>query len=179
MSDKVIFCAYAEKENMESGANLANVQDKSSVYWKNAVVALYSAKQQHPECDVVLVTNVEVPKTYLEIIRKTQIKIYQELFDSFVFQKSVWGLAFYKLCAIKKMLQKEYEYYLMLDTDVYVQSRMDDLFEEMDYNIMLHDRHPRLSNSTELKENKEYRLYCGEKRPISKWGGGIYRWKKR
>lgn len=60
----------------------------------------------------------------------------------------------------------------MLDTDVYVQSRMDDLFEEMDYNIMLHDRHPRLSNSTELKENKEYRLYCGEKRPISKWGGG-------
>lgn len=172
---KLIFCAYAENSKMESGANIGHVSNRTDIYWKNSVVALYSAKKQHSECDVALVTNTDVPEQYKNLFIDAGIKIFREPFDEFVFGENiVWGLAFYKLCAMKKMLEKNYSYYLMMDTDVYVQSRFDDLFTEMEYNIMLHDRHPRLSNKIEIANNLECERYTKSKRPITKWGGGDF-----
>ncbi len=172
MSDKVIFCAYAENERMKSGVNLRSVLKRTDVYWKNAVVALYSVKIIHPECDVALVTNVDVPDTYKKTLQKMEIIIFNEPFDEFLFDENqTWGLAFYKLCAMKKMLNREYRKYIMLDTDCYMQGRMDDLFTELEYNLMLLCRNTRLTNKTEIKMDKEIETYLGSKRPIAKWGG--------
>ena len=73
------------------------------------------------------------------------IKFFIEEFDQFVFYNGMdWGLAFYKCCALDKMLRKDYEYYCLLDLDTYTQSAFEDLFHECKYWIMLHDRHKRL-----------------------------------
>lgn len=178
-SDKLIFCAYAEDNRKKSGENLAKERDVASIYWKNCIVALWSVKTAHPEVDVAVVTNTIVPSEYLGLFKKKNIIVFHENFDTFTFEEEMrWGLAFYKLCALQKMIEKKYEYYLMLDTDVYMQSRIDDLFEEMNYKVLLYDRHPRLSNLKEGKNNREIKEFTGRDDYITKWGGEFVAGKK-
>ena len=170
----LIFCAYADDESMKSGENIKKITDRKSLYLKNAVVALVSAKINNPLCDVGLVTNIIPDDDYKSLLARHDIKIYYEKFDEFRFADDYkWGLAFYKLCALKKIMNYNYDRYLFLDADTYTQSNFDDLWEETDYNIMLHNHIHRLTIPDCKKYNEEVEKFCGMTQPITNYSGGF------
>ena len=172
MRKKIIFCAYAYDANMSAGVNIASKEKAKSTYLENATVALVSAKKSNCNCDVAIVTNIDIPNQYKEIYKYNDIIIYKQEFDSFSFGANYkWGLAFYKLCALKNMLNKEYDKFLLLDTDVYVQSSLDDLWEETIHNIMLYDVNHRLTNHDCNQFNLEVKSFLGEERALTNYGG--------
>ena len=61
-----------------------------------------------------------------------------ENFDLFKFENDyLWNLAFYKLNAIYKICHSyEYDYLISLDCDVYVQNSLENIFEEIEQNIL-------------------------------------------
>lgn len=138
----LIFTAYAQLEGMNSGANLKrNAEENKDIYLKNCSVALISAKQNNPECDVALVTNTDVPKQFATLLESQGVSVYKVPFVDFCFDNGIrWGLAFYKLCALRAVIEKyPHEKYCMFDTDVYVQGSLENLWHECDYHIMMYD----------------------------------------
>lgn len=138
---RLIISAFATLPNMQSGANVSKFNDKASIYYKNIVVALVSAKINNPNCDVALVTNIDVPEPYKHQLEGFGIRTYFQEFDTFLFDSRIpWGLAFYKLAALRGILNKtNYDKYLLVDNDVYFQSSINDLWEWCDNNIVLLD----------------------------------------
>lgn len=96
-------------------------------------------KKTNTDLDVALVTNINIPTKYEKILLENNVLIYIEPFDSFVFSDSYrWCLAFYKLCALEKMVTKyNYDNYIYTDADVYVQKSLDKVFLELKDNILL------------------------------------------
>lgn len=135
----LFFIPFAFNENKRSGVNIKN--DFMNTYLKNLCVALISAKKATPNIDVALVCNIEIPKTYEQMLRENDVLIYIEPFDTFVFENNyLWCLAFYKLCALEKMLNHfDYDNYIYTDTDVFVQKPLDNIFLECRDNILLYD----------------------------------------
>ena len=173
MKRNLIFCAYAFNEKMVPGADI-NEQSIKKVegYLKNATVALASAKFYNPDCDIALVTNIELPERFKTIFSKNNIIIYRADFNSFVFdEKYKWGLAFYKLCALKQMLEKNYDNYLLLDTDTYTQSSLDDLWLDCEYDIMLYDINHRYGIKDNRNFHKEVYEFLGESKQFTNYGG--------
>jgi len=171
---KLIFCAYAADSNMQSGENVVDIEDKVSLYMKNAVTALVSAKLNNPDCAVALVTNITVSEYFKKIFDKFDIKIFKENFDRFKFDNNYkWGLAFYKLCALEKVLTYDYDSYLFLDADTYTQNSLTDLWEETDYNVMLHNHIHRLSIPDCKRYNREVENFCGITAPLTNYSGGF------
>ena len=70
MVKKLIFTAYAQNEQMQTGANMVRERNSKKLYWENAIVSLCSAKTHMPNCDVALVANVEVSKVYKIFYRR-------------------------------------------------------------------------------------------------------------
>lgn len=169
---KLIFCAYAHKNSMESGANVLAVQDKITMYMRNAAVALISAKKSSPDCDVAIITNIELPEDFAALFELHNILIIKADFDSFNFGDNYpWGLAFYKLCALKKCLDLNYDKILLLDTDTYTQNSLDDLWEECEDYIMLYDINHRLSIPHCANFNKQITDFSGINRALTNYGG--------
>ena len=180
-SNKLIFCAYAYDEKLKSGANVSRLSQKQKfdMYMKNVFVALASAKYYNANCDVALVTNVDMPKQIARIFADKNIMIYKKEFDCFNFGENYkWSLAFYKLNAIKYVLSKGYDKYLLIDTDVYVQSSLEDLWVETEYNLMLYDINHRLDINNCKLFNDEVKEYTGIIRPITNYGGEFIAGKK-
>jgi len=170
--NNLIFEAFAYSNDMESGVNVSGVSDKISLYLKNALVSLTSAKINNPDCDIALITNIEIPDFFLKLYAKFKIMIIKNEFDDFNFGPNYsWGLAFYKLCAIKAVLKKDYKNYLMIDTDTYIQSSLYDLWEETNYNIILYDINHRLSIKNCKKFNDEIYSFTGQRKPLTNYGG--------
>lgn len=172
-SEKLIFCAYAEDEKKKTGANLTQGSDRRDTYLKNAMVCLCSAKIANPECDVALITTVELPERYKAMMQKYGILYGYCPFDSFCFPDTYkWGLAFYKLCAYEYVLQLEYEQYLMLDTDTYTQSSLSDLWVDAKYHVMLYDINQRLGLKGAAKFQDQVQEFIGGGYcPITQYGG--------
>jgi hypothetical protein len=137
----IILIPYAEKKEKCSGLNIKKTNQRKDIYLKNACVALITAKKANPYADVALVTNIEVPQEYKLLLEKQKIKIFNEEYDEFVFaDKYVWSLAFYKLCALEKVVKKyDYKCYAYLDSDVYIQESFDGIWKECQNNILLYD----------------------------------------
>ncbi len=135
----LFFVPFAFDENKMTGVNINN--DVLNVYLKNLCVSLISAKKATPNIDVALVSNIKIPTEYETILFENDVLIYNEPFDSFVFADNyVWCLAFYKLCALEKMVNKyDYDNYIYTDTDVFVQKSLDKVFLELKDNILLYD----------------------------------------
>lgn len=168
----LIYCAYAENESMQSGENIKKVSDRKTLYLKNSFVALYSVKATHPEVNVALITNIKIPKLFFELFTNNGIDIIYQEFDSFLFDKNMkWGLAFYKLCALKMVLEKNYKYYLMLDTDIVVQNSMNDMFTELKDYILLYERFVRSSYEEEKLFDSEVQQLINEDCSVIKYGG--------
>ena len=137
---KLFFVPFAFDQSKKTGVNVTK-RDTFNVYMKNICVALVSAKRTTPDVDVALVCNMDIPDSYKDILVKNHVLIIQEPFDSFTFADDYqWGLAFYKLCALEKVVERyPYDYYAYADSDVLVQRSLDPVFEEMKDHIMMYD----------------------------------------
>lgn len=124
----IAFCAYAYKENFQSGHNLQS-DDTKNIYLKNSYVALRSCKYFNHDTEVALVTNIELSSYWRELFDKSKITVYKVEFDNFIFEEGYgWSLAFYKLCALKFICSLEYGNIVLLDTDTYTQRTFEDIW---------------------------------------------------
>ena len=171
---ELIFCAYAYEENMRSGENIGPVKDKKIMYLKDATVALVSAKLNNPDADVALISNIDIPEPFKSKLDHYGVMVRKEPFDTFKFDASYkWGCAFYKLCAYKKVLTYGYDHYLMIDTDVYVQNSLEDLWEETEDYLLIHDHIHRASNGNAKLFAEETKKFCGISRILPNYAGGF------
>lgn len=159
MTGKCIICIpFAHRKNANTGVN---IDAKSSVqtYFKNASVALCSAKCYNPECDVALITNLmqdEIPFEYRNLLEKADISILHVPYDEFLFpDKYLWSLAFYKLCVLKYLTTTDYEAVCYMDTDIYIQGSFENIWEECKEHILLYDINHGLGT-------KDYQMLCDE-----------------
>ena len=171
----LIFIPYAELPGAGSGANISNNADRQSIYLKNCCVALISAKRNN-ECDVALVTNIDVPETYKALLIKNGILIIKYDFDVFLFSDDYkWKLAFYKMCALYHVVHDlEYDYYSYLDTDVFIQGSFDNVWEECEHNILLYDINDGLQVENYRIFLSEIRDFRGENSFVTHYGGEFF-----
>lgn len=117
--------------------------DRLHVYLKNCCVACISARRNNEaDTDVMVVSNVDLPQPYADILSKEGVKTSLCDFNNFCFDKDYdWSLAFYKLCALEHVLNtySHYEHVAYLDLDVYVQRSFDLIWKECEKNICLYD----------------------------------------
>lgn len=177
IKNKNIICIpFAFKKNTNTGVNVKG--DIISVYMKNACVALCSAKFYNPECEVSLVTNIsydELPNEYVEILERNKVTITEVPFDEFTFSENyLWSLAFYKLCILKYLCKKEYKNICYMDTDVYVQSNFDPIWNECDENILLYDINHGLQVDDYKIICKEFERYFHQRKLITHYGGEFF-----
>lgn len=135
----LFFVPFAFDENKKTGVNVK--ENALNIYIKNLCVSLISAKKATPNIDVALVSNVKLPTEHEKLLLENDVLIFIEPFDSFVFPDNyLWSLAFYKLCALEKMIGKySYDNYIYTDADVFVQKSLDKVFLELKDNILLYD----------------------------------------
>lgn len=135
----LFFVPFAFDEKKMTGVNVTS--NALKVYLKNLCVSLISAKKTNPHIDVALVSNVSIPAEYEKLLLENQVLIYTEPFDAFAFANDYpWCLAYYKLCALEKMVTKyEYDNYIYTDADVFVQKSLDKVFLELRDNILMYD----------------------------------------
>ena len=117
----LFFIPFAFDANKASGLNIGK-ENVLEIYLKNLCVALLSAKKSNADTDVALVCNMKIPEFYEKLLLDHGVLIYIEPFETFVFPDDTpWCLAFYKLCALEKMIAKgDYDYYIYTDADVFV-----------------------------------------------------------
>ena len=167
----IAFCAYAYKENFQSGHNLQS-DDTKNIYLKNSYVALRSCKYFNHDTEVALVTNVELSSYWRELFDKSKITVYKVEFDNFIFEEGYgWSLAFYKLCALKFICSLEYGNIVLLDTDTYTQRTFEDIWLECKHNILLYDISRGIYNGDYREFCKEAQKYLNTDEYLTRWGG--------
>lgn len=133
---------YAYLSGVNTGVNIGNKARQIDTYMKNCCVACISARcHNDANTEIALVTNMDVPQKYKEILLAQRVKIIHQDFDQFNFDGNyAWALAFYKLCALYHVARNtEYDYIAYLDSDVYVQGDFEDIWKECDSRILLYD----------------------------------------
>lgn len=141
-SKNLIFVPFAFIEGARTGANIKKRTSTLDVYLKNCCVALISARNHNSsDTDCALVTNINVPEIYKNILLNNQILIIHQDFDCFQFDNNYkWSLAFYKLCALHQVVRNtNYKNYAYLDSDVYVQSSFEVVWNECCNHILMYD----------------------------------------
>ena len=174
-NQSLILVPFAFDENKCTGVNVCK-SGAYETYCKNLCVSLISAKKYNADSDVALVTNVSLPQKYRQLLTANGIILYQEAFDSFVFPDDyLWSLAFYKLCALEKMVAKyEYQYYAYLDADVIVQDSFEHIWRECDDNILLYDINHGLGTADYAIITGEFSAFTGQKELITHYGGEFF-----
>lgn len=173
----LIFCSYAYLDSYTSTVENVLIEkdqkNKIEMYLKCCVVSLVSAKIRNPDCDVALITNIEVPEPYKTQFKTNGILIIQKEYDSFRLGKNMkWSLAFYKLCALKFAVDNlNYDKYLIVDSDTYFISKVNDLWIEADYNVLLFDMSHSLSTIQSQTMNNEYYSLYNQKVLLTNYGG--------
>lgn len=169
----LIFCAYAYIENY-CGSTQINV-NRRDVYYKNILVALSTAKYHNPSDDVALITNVEIPRDYVDFFKRCDIKVIYHEFDMFKFADNCpWSLAYYKLCALDYVLKQfKYQRYMLLDVDTVTVKTFSDIWLEVEQNILIFDIHHGISIDQAKRINEEYNILYGEKIYLVNYGGEL------
>lgn len=169
----LICTPFAFKKGANTGVNIKG--DAYNVYMKNACVALCSAKYYNSDCEVALVTNIpeeQISDEYINVFKQFDIKIIEIPFDYFRFaDKYEWSLAFYKLCTLKHLTNSKYENICYLDTDVYVQSNLNNLWRECRNSIMLYDINHGLQVTDYQIICDEFKEFLGKKAYLTHYGG--------
>lgn len=175
-SNKLIMIPYAEIVDANTGVNITKKDKRQETYLKNCCVSACSAKNNNPECDVAVVTNIDIPKEYKNLLQHYGVLIFCVSFDRFFFGNSyTWSLAFYKLCALYHVSRcYEYQYYAYLDADVYVQRSFADIWTECDHHIMLYD----ICHGLQVKDyctiSDEFAEFDQTKKLITHYGGEFF-----
>ena len=174
-NSSIIIVPYANDDNMRTGVNIKQ-QNRLEVYLKNCCVALISTKRHNKDSDVALVTNIEIPIKYKTFLEENDILIIKVPFSSFRFPDDYkWGLAFYKLCALKHLVDNfNYEYLAYLDADVYVQSTFKSIWEECKQNILLYDINHGLRVENFVKFLKDAKKFTKNDNIITHYGGEFF-----
>jgi len=162
----IIFVPFFFNEKYNSSVNVFS-KNKKDLYLKDICVSLISARYYNKYCEIALVTNLQVdnkntkyqiPKIYIDLLSKHNIKIFTFEYDIFCFSKDYpWSSAFYKLCALYHLVELDYENYCYLDADTYIQDSFDSIWKETKENILLYDINHGLGT-------KNYRIFCEEVR---------------
>ena len=175
MNNSIIMVPYANLENMKGGVNVDN-NNRLNIYMKNCCVSLLSAKNYNLNSDIALVTNIEVPAKYEKILTDNNILIIKAEFTYFKFPEDYkWGLAFYKLCALKHVVENyNYEYYSYLDSDVYIQASFDNIWNECKDSILLYDINHGLQVNDYRLFLKDYYAFTGSYKNITHYGGEFF-----
>lgn len=140
--NNIILIPFAFLKSYQGGINLKESMSRLDLYLKNCSVACVSARKNcGMHTDVALVTNLDIPATYKEVLKQAGVKILQFEFDQFTFESSyTWSLAFYKLCALLHAVEElDYDNYAFMDSDVYVQTDFSEIWKECQEKIMLYD----------------------------------------
>lgn len=173
---ELICTSYAEITGYNSGVNFKNVSKEKcmAMYFKNACVCLLSARDKNPDVDIALITNVEVPAEYAELLSERGIQIMRHEFDSFRFPPEYkWSLAFYKLSALEYALGLGYEKILLIDVDSYVIRSADDIWKELDYKFLASNTGEGLNVSYYRKLSQEASEFLGKEVIISHYSGSF------
>lgn len=143
MAKNLIFCAFAFKEGYETSLQTGEKAGShtTQMYLENIFVALTSAKMYNPNDDVCLVSNCALPAEWQQLFAQQGILHRQVSYDTFeVPSRFPWALAFYKLCAMKAMVEQggsTYVHYLLFDADTYTVRNYEELWREADYGVLL------------------------------------------
>lgn len=152
----IILIPYAYLSDTSSGKNIKS--QNLDIYLRNICVAAISARQNNPKIiDVAVVTNIDLETKYKEILQKYHIQIIKMDFTFFRFANNyLWNLAFYKLNVMYQITHNfDYDSFIYLDADVYVQSSLENVFKETENNILLYDINHGLQTGN-------YRTFVGE-----------------
>jgi len=185
MKKNLIFIPFAFDLQKKTGANIRGAEKKRSlvkdIYLKNCCVALVSAKWHNKNDDVAFVTNLnesEIPVEYQTLLKENGILIWYVPFQTFVFPSDFsWGLAFYKLCALKEIVEKKYEEYqniCYLDSDVYITKSLENIWQECKKHILLYDVLYGLNDANYNRFLKEVNDLYGNKGIITHYGGEFF-----
>ena len=172
----LIFNAFAFKEDYLNAPAIGSekVSDRTiDIYIKNAYVSLFSAKAKNPQDDVALVTNCELPFKYKDLFMREKIKIIKIEFNDFVMPKTfVWSLAFFKLCALKCIVNNNnYEKILLLDPDTITVYNYKELWMEADHGLLLYNINHSYANKYRKSIVQNYQhLYQNDKNLVH-YGG--------
>jgi len=174
----LIMIPYAHISTMESGLNVSG-KDRSKqkeMYLKNCCVALVSAKVHNPEADVALVTNIEVPRSFLTILVQAGVAVIRVPFDKFNFgDKYVWGLAFYKLCAQYHISHNtNYEAIACLDSDIYIQGSFESVWESAKTAPVFYRLGTGTAETSSSKIYAEAAAFRGSDEPFTHYGGEFF-----
>ncbi len=173
----LIIIPYAYGGN--TGVSIQNVDRQLEIYMKNVSVAALSAKHNAgADTDVAVVSNIDIPLPYADVLSHAGVLNVSCPFDRFNFgthtksgEKVRWQLAFYKLCALAHCVKKiEYNNYCFLDSDVFVQGSFDQIWYETQHNIMLYD----LNEPADGYMVKEMRDYLKTERLLTHYGGEFF-----
>lgn len=141
MKKNLIIVPFAYKYKANTGVNIKRRSNSLDIYLRNCCVALISAKknQEDDTTDCALVTNIDIPNVYKNILSKNGILIYIQDFDLFDFGTEYrWSLAFYKLCALYRISRStQYANYMYVDSDIVVQKSLDPIFAQCENHIMM------------------------------------------
>ena len=172
----IIIIPYAENPKMKAGTNISKAKDRFEVYMKNCCVACLSAKVNNPNSHVALVTNTTVPEKYSKLLLENNCLIINAAFDHFKFPDDYrWGLAFYKLCALKHVAETgEYDYYAYLDADTYTQGTFEHIWKECDQNILMYDINHGLQVENYKKFLKQIEDFAGVNKYVTQYGGEFF-----
>ncbi|MBR5454498.1 MAG: hypothetical protein IKV60_01745 [Rikenellaceae bacterium] len=173
----LIMIPYAYVARFNSGVNIGNTTHQVELYLRNCCVAAVSARVHCGEStDVAVVTNITVPSPYNHLLTSAGVKILTFPFDEFNFGgEYAWSLAFYKLCALSKAVSHlDYDYYACLDSDVYVQSSFDNIWQECDSHILLYDINHSLANADYRRLLGEVEALCADCKGVTHYGGEFY-----
>ena len=174
---KLIMIPYAELTGYQTGANVKRVKDRVDMYMKNCSVACISARSvSDDDTDVMLVSNVDIVEPYKTLLQEKGIIIRNVPFDCFDFGSNyTWSLAFYKLCALRAMVNEGgYSYYAYFDADVYFQNDISDVWKECVENVMLYD----INHGLQVEDYRvfldEIELFLGARKHITHYGGEFF-----
>lgn len=169
---ELIFGAFAMLEGYREG-DRAN--RGAAAYYRCIVVALASAKGQNPSCTVALVTNAAVPAPFDAQLAAAGVEIWRCPYDTYRFGADTpWALAFYKLCALEWVLQKEtYDRLLMLDVDTVSQRPYTDIWREAGEAVLLYQVPHAASQTMAAAISADYDRLCPEGAPhtLTHFGG--------
>lgn len=176
----LIFVPFGYIEKAETGANIKKNWNVLSLYLKNCCVALASAKHYNPNSDVALVTNIEIPEPFAGILKKEDILVFHENFEEFDFGPGYFQrLSFYYSCGLYRTIKNHpYDYYVCLDSDIYVQASLNPIWEELDQRMLLWDTEHGLQNSSYVAFLKEIHEYTGNDELIPHYGGEFFACKR-
>ncbi|MDE7381510.1 MAG: hypothetical protein K2N03_05205 [Muribaculaceae bacterium] len=162
-----------------TGASIQNVDRQKETYLKNICTAALSAKHNAGvNTEVMVVSNIDIPSPYGELLTDKGVAVEKCEFDRFNFGSSAkdgtpvrWQLAFYKLCALAHCIEKfDYMAFCFLDADVYVQQNFDRIWTDAQNNILLYDLNATIDGYM-VKEMKEF---LKNERFLTHYGGEFF-----